>query len=356
MSARAITCALATSALLATLWLVPATVALGGEAPRLGLTPMGQTGPYFDLTLAPGEHRQLEVEAANFGRERTRARTYTADVYSIVNGGFGAELYGDGATGTTTWLSYPTQQIMLEPQEALLVAFVVGVPANTPPGEYITALVIESTEPLQGTGPLALKQVNRSAIAVAIDVPGPREPGIVIGLVGHKAVSGHSILTFEVDNPGNVHLWPAGDMVLRDAGGSRIMAEAVVMDALYAGTATLLEAPVSDALPPGEYCAELSLTDPATGAHDATDCLTFFVGRPQSNEGAGGGPDTPWSLPGTSVLLRVTPLSLSILVGAALIGSALLLAVRRRGSRQKAAHRPNGQLAKPATVSHRVHR
>ncbi len=79
------------------------------------------------------------------------------------------------------------------------------------------------------------------------------------------------------------------------------------MDALYAGTATLLEAPLADALPPGEYCAELSLTDSATGAHDATKCLTFWVGQPQSNDGAGPDSLTPRILPGTSALLAVAP-------------------------------------------------
>lgn len=352
MSARPALSALAT-AVMGT-WLVAAPVAAAGEAPRLGLTPLGQPGTYFDLTLAPGEDRQIEVEAANFGRERTRARTYAADVYSIVNGGFGAELRGNEATGPTTWLSYPTQSITLEPQQALRVPFIVSVPPGTPPGEYVTALVIESTESLKSSGPLALNQVNRSAIAVAIDVPGPRQPRLMIGVVRHKTVGGHSILVFEVDNPGNVHLWPAGGLLLRDAQGSRIVVEAVVMDVLYAGTRTLLETPLSRGLPPGEYCAELSLTDAATGAHDATECLPFSMAQPPSNDRVGDDPDMPGSLPGTGVLLTVTPLSLSIIAGAILIGSALLLGARRRAPRQVPARRTGRQPAKPAAASYRT--
>jgi hypothetical protein len=353
MSVRVVRSALAAGALLATMWLVPAPVTAAGEAPRLGLTPMGQTGPYFDLTMVPGENRQVEVEAANFGSERTRARTYAADVYSIVNGGFGARLYGEPTTATTAWLDYPTQRMTLEPQQALQVPFVVSVPIGTPPGEYITALVIESTDPLQSSGPLALNQVNRSAIAVAIDVPGPRDARLSIGLVRHKTVGGHSILSFEVQNPGNVHLWPAGRFQLLDGRGSRIVAAAVVMDALYAGTRTRLEAPLSDALPPGDYCAELSLTDSATGAHDATECLAFSVGPP-SNDGAGGDSPGPTLLPGTSTGLAAASVSLSIIVGAALIGWALLLAARRRRPRLKAVRGPGGQSVKPAAGSHRV--
>jgi hypothetical protein len=345
--------ALAT-AVLATMWLVAGPVAAVADTPRLGLTPVGQPGTYFDLTLEPGEDRHVEVEAANFGRERTRARTYAADVYSIVNGGFGAELHGEGPSGPTAWLSYPTQLITLEPQQALVVPFVVRVPVGTPPGEYITSLVIESREALPSTGPLTLNQVNRSAIAVAIDVPGLREPRLSIGVVRHKTVGGHSILTFAVNNPGNVHLWPAGRFLLRGAGGSPIVAEAVVMDVVYAGNGTLLEAPLSGVLPPGAYCAELSLTDAATGAHDATNCLTFFVAPAPSSEGSGSGSGTPGSLPGTNVLLAVAPVSISILAGVALIGSALLLARRRRAPRRAASRVLGGRHAKPKTTGPRV--
>lgn len=341
--------AMAMASLLATMWLVVAPLAAAGAAPRLGLTPMGQPGTYFALTLVAGEHRQIEVEAANFGPESTLARTYAANVYSIVNGGFGAGLYGEDATGTTTWLDYPTQEIMLAPQGALRVPFTVSVPVGTPPGEYITALVIESTEALQSVGPLTLNQVNRSAIAVAVDVPGPRQPDLLIGLVSHESVGGQSILSFEVDNPRNVHLRPAGGFRLLDAGGSQIEARAVVMDALYAGTRTLLEAPLADALPPGDYCAELSLTDSATGAHDATECLTFSV-QPSANDGAATIPQAPWTLPATSVLLAEAPLSLAIIAGAAVIGAGLLLAVRRRAPKQKAARGRSGRSPKRAAA------
>lgn len=348
MNARPGLSALAKAGLLATMWLVAASVAVAGATPRLGLTPVGQPGAYFALTLVPGEHRQIEVEAANFGPESTLARTYAANVYSIVNGGFGAGLYGQDAIGTTTWLDYPTQEITLAPQGALRVPFTVNVPVGTPPGEYITALVIESTEPLQGNGPLTLNQVNRSAIAVAIDVPGPRQPSVVIGLVSHKSAGGQSILSFEVDNPGKVHLRPAGAFQLLEAGGSQIEARAVVMDALYAGTRTLLEAPLADALPPGDYCAELSLTDSATGAHDATECLRFSVPHPSANNGAGSVPHAPWTLPATSVLLAAAPVSLAIIAGAAVIAAGLLLAVRRRAPKQKAARGRRERPPKPA--------
>ena len=252
------------------------------EPPRLGLTPLGETGSFFNLTLDAGEAADLHVEVANFGHAELMARTFSADVYSIINGGFGAELFGERSSGATHWVDYPAQEIALGPAERVVINFSVSVPARTPPGEYITSLVAENVEPYQGAegGDMAMEQVNRTALAVAIDVPGIREPALAIGAVGHKAAAGTSFLSFEVRNPGDVHLKPAGEFVLRDAAGRGLAQAPAVMDSVYAGSQTLFEAPLATVLAPGEYCAELSLTDAETGAADGTECRPFTVGEP----------------------------------------------------------------------------
>lgn len=322
------------------LWacLVAPGATAAGEPARLGLTPMGQPGAYFELTLTPGERREAVVEAANFGNEAADGRTYAADVYSIVNGGFGAELYGVAPGATTQWLSWPTQHMRLKPREAVRLPVTISVPAGTPPGEYITALVIESSQPMQSGGPLALSQVTRSAIAVAITVPGPRQPVLAIGGVAHRIVAGHSILAFDVSNSGNVHLRPAGSFSLRQSDGSLVEASAVTMDTVYASTTTALEAALIEPLPPGEYCAELSLTDGATGAHAESDCLAFSVAA--ASETAAPTKDAavplPGMLPSTSALAR-TASGILLMIGGTFVVAALLLAAWRRRRETRAA-------------------
>jgi hypothetical protein len=310
-------------------------IAAAAEPARLGLTTVGQPGAYFELTLEPGARHASEVEAANFGTEAADARTYAADVYSIVNGGFGAELYGETPSAMTRWVSYPTQHLRLEAREAVRVPFVISVPVGTPPGEYVAALVIESTAPMQSSGPLTLSQVNRSAIAVAITVPGPKQPALAIGGVAHRVVAGHSILAFEVSNPGNVHLHPTGSFTLLNADGSPVHSAPVTMDAVYAWTGTRLEAPLAEPLPRGDYCAELSLTDAATGAHDETDCLAFSVpaateaDRPEED-----GVRLPDMLPGTNAVARAAP-GILLGIGGTLVTVAVMVAARRRRRGQR---------------------
>ena len=298
------------------------------EPARLGLTPVDHDGTYFVLTLDPGEKRHLRVEAANFGHEEAVARTYASDVYTIVNGGFGADLFGERPSGPTLWLTYPTQEMTLNPDDALVIDFDVTVPDDTPPGEYVTALVIENAEPLRGSGAIAVDQINRSAIAVAIQIPGAENAELSIGEVTYQEVAGLPVVSFEVTNPGNVHLRPSGRFELRDGDGTELTAASVVMESVYAGTSTTLEAPVVEALAAGDYCAELSLTDEETGATDSTDCLPFTIAAPPDDGSPLSGP------PGVAEVVDALsgwppglPLASLLLVG---LGGLLFVLARRR--------------------------
>jgi hypothetical protein len=308
-------------------------VAALDQAPKLGLTPVDQEGAFFELTLEPGETARLRVEAANFGAEEVEARTYAADVYSIINGGFGADLHTQAASGTTLWLDYPARVATLGPQDAIVIDFEVAVPEATPPGEYIAALVIENVEPFRGSGALTIDQINRSAIAVAIDVPGPRRPELQIGAVGHHAAGAQSVITFAIDNPGNVHLKPAGDFALFAASGAELSGGPVTMDSVYAGTGTLLEAPLAELLPEGDYCAELRLVDAETGAADEIECTAFSVGPAASavpDASTTASRPAPLSLPSTDVLRRAAPFIGIAFIGLLLWAIVLIVLARRR--------------------------
>ncbi|HEX2221832.1 MAG TPA: hypothetical protein VHK06_04845 [Candidatus Limnocylindria bacterium] len=342
---------LGASALVAAMSLTATLPVLAADGARLGLTPVGQDGTYFELTLEPGETRGLEVEAANFGDADVLARTYAADVYTIVNGGFGADLFGEEPTGTTTWLSYPTEEMTLGRRDAQIISFEVRVPDGTPPGEYVAALVIENVEPIRGSGSVAVDQVNRSAIAVAIDVPGPRRPALRMGAVGHHVAGERSVVTFEIENPGNVHLKPAGSFRLLDPGRSELSSAELAMDSVYAGTSTVLEAPLADLLPAGDYCAELRLSDPETGVTAAIECRPFSVTPPAADPGdrGSGSRNLPLRLPSTDALLAAAPVSLLVALGFGLLAAALILAARRRRR-----ERDRGRRAPPAAGHDRI--
>jgi hypothetical protein len=324
-------------------------VSASDEPPRFGLTPVGQDGAYFSLTMAPGETRNLEVELANFGQDEALARTYAADAYSIVNGGFGAELFGDAPSGTTLWLDYEGRELRLAPGNAIVIAFRVMVPATAEPGDYLTSLVAENAEPFGGSaeGEIGFQQVNRSAIAVSIDIPGRRQPSVEIGSVTHQVVNDISVISFDIANTGNVHLKPSADFILRDSAGTQMAAAPIQMDTLYAGTSTKLEAPLAAQLVPADYCAELAIVDAETGASDESECLPFTVAAPvpvQAPPDAGPFEGIPVLEPAIEAAVADPLIAVVVIVGVlALVAAAAFLMVRRsRRARSRAPDLPPG--------------
>jgi hypothetical protein len=310
----------------------------------------GEQSGNFTLTMTPGESRDLTVQLGNLGAETVRARTFPADVYSLVNGGFGARLDGEPTGGTTAWLSYPTETIDLAPAARLERTFTLSVPADAQPGEYQTSLVLQNADPFGDASAtsevsVAFKQIIRQALSVNITVPGPLVPGLQIGTATQQPVGGNTTVVVQVKNTGNVRLKPSGEFVLMDASGKALSRYPITMDTVYAGTETTAEMPFDQLLNPGEYTVSASLAD-ASGVTAAPGPLALIVPRPDAPGGvAEVGPgratinQAPLAAPAAGPQLpeQGGDASLPIALGTTGLGLALLLGGlvlyrRRRGA------------------------
>jgi hypothetical protein len=262
---------------------VGAAVAHAQAPIKLGLRTVGEAGAYFDVTMAPGERRELRVQLSNGGTETVRARTFSSDAYSLVNGGFGSRLDGQPTGGTTGWLGYSTEALDLAPGTNIERTFSVSVPADAKPGEYLTSLVLQNADPTSGDGAQAggvvIKQVVRQALAVAITIPGPLTPSFQLGAVTQKSIGDRTTVAVQVQNTGNVRLKPAGEFILMDISGKELSRYPITMGTVYAGTTTTAEMPFDQRLNPGDYTVSASLTD-ASGATAAPGPLALNVPQP----------------------------------------------------------------------------
>jgi hypothetical protein len=276
--------------LVATMAIVPVAAQDQDTAPRLSITPVGVDGSYFAFELSPGEQRELAVELGNFGSEMVEVRTYAADVLTQTNGGFGAKLAGEPVSGTTTWVDYPDDTFEMKAGEKRVQGFKVTVPDGAHPGEYITSLVIQNAEPVgigdatPGAG-FSVNQVLRQVIAVAITIPGLREPGLEIGEVSYQATAAATGLYVAVTNSGNVHLSPDAEIVLRDANGSEVTRASMTMGSFYSETSTSIVVGLLQPLDPGEYRVSVTLSEdgiPNTDPIKVTrDDLLLTVAAPE---------------------------------------------------------------------------
>ena len=108
------------------------------------------------------------------------------------------------------------------------------------------------------------------------------------------------------------------------------------MDSVYAGSETLFETPLANALPPGGYCAELALKDEETGAADATDCLPFMVeeAAQPSDVSDANLEATPIVQPAIDAIIgNALPIGFLGVVALAVLGAAWLVWIRQRRRR-----------------------
>jgi hypothetical protein len=304
----------------------PASALAADGQIKLALSSIDQAGSYFDLTMRPGETRDLELRIGNDGAGALAARTYAADVFTIVNGGIGARLRDEPTTGATQWLDYATRVIDLAAGQNVHRSLTVAVPSNVGPGEYISSIVLENDQPLRGAGPVALDQIVRQAIAVVINVPGDRAPAIAIGGATHKVVDGKSTIAVAVQNTGNVRLTPLGDFTLFDASGAEVSRATIPMDTFYADSATLVEVPLAALLLPGRYTIRLTLDDAAQGVTATEPAIVLIVDAPEAaNAGEG-------LVPGLTEVTQEsgdTPFALMPLVAALLAGIVIVAGIGR---------------------------
>ena len=227
------------------------------ELPDFVLYPEGQDNSYFSLTIEPGQSQPLTVHLGNAGATSVEARTYAADAYTLINGGFGNRTEADGKSGPTEWIDYESETLQLDPGVLIDRTFAVTVPDGTEPGQYISAIVVQTAEPIKISGSDMFQQVILKSIAVFVTVPGPVDASFSIG---------EAVLHIAIKNDGNVLVKPAGNLTIRDDSGEEVVSAPIAMGSVYAGMETTLEVGLSNTLVAGSYEFDLSLKDEATGA------------------------------------------------------------------------------------------
>lgn len=309
----------------------PATAA--EDEIRLGIHPAGQTAGFVELELDAGSNTTVRVDIVNAG-SAIRARTYAADAFTLVNGGFGARTEAEPKSGAAAWLGYEAASLELASGEVSTHSVSVNVPPATPPGDYIAALVVQNEEPVAVGSAGGLQQIVRAALAVVIDVPGPRLTALSVGPVEHAFAAGTSVIGFPVGNDGNVRVRPTAAFRLESSAGAPIETVDAALDSFYAGLPGRVEFPLDEPLMAGTYCARLVLSvDSAPVANSGRICFDVGDAPAVASAGPSSAPDPPDQPTATpAVGSFVGPILVVLLV----LGLALLLVMflTRRRRRQ----------------------
>ena len=244
---------------------------------QVNISPVGTAAPYFTVSVPAGASHRLTVALSNPGRTGAEADTYAANVYTIVNGGFGAGLQGQPGSGVTTWLAYPARTVRLGPGRSEQLSFTVSVPKGTAPGEHVTSLVVQEQAQAKSAGAVALDQVTREALPIVIDVPGRLGPAMTIGTAVPSSFAGRTTIAVSMTNTGNLRLHPDARLVVTNANGRAVGTVAVKMGTVYPGDSTTVEGTLNTALAPGHYTVAADLSDSTLGVAAQHEGLSIAV-------------------------------------------------------------------------------
>lgn len=252
-------------------------------AAKFSLTPVGITGSFFDLAMSPGETQQIEVSVSNTGTADGEALLYMADVTTRVNGGVAAGLAGEPVSSPGLWIDGVEETVAITAGESVTRTFTVEVPDDAAAGEHITSFVVQSAGSAvesEAEAGVMLKTVSRQALPVLVTVEGTVAPALEIGAAEHATAGGSSIVTFTVDNPGNVRLKTSGELTITDSAGDEILRTPVTYNSIYAGDSATFEAPLGFLLQPGDYTVSMWLEDGTHGVRAESGSLALTVPVP----------------------------------------------------------------------------
>lgn len=256
------------------------------EPPAFLLEPVGQDDSFFTVEAEPGSSQELTVAFGNASSAPVAALTYVANGYTLVNGGLGVGNPEDPPTGPTSWIDYPAETIDLEPGVRMERTFTVTVPDDAQPGQYISAVAIQTAESVAVGESDMLRQIIKKSIAVFIIVPGPETPGLEIGEARVEQTSTSNSLVIDVRNTGNVYLNPSGTITMTTGAGEQVLTTPVTMGPVYAGDETTIELFIPTILAAGAYTVSVDLTDESTGVSAEIQDVTLAVAEPPSDVAA----------------------------------------------------------------------
>lgn len=239
----------------------------------------GEDGSHLSVELLPGQTADLDVIIGNRDSRHLMLRTYAADAYTLVNGGFGVRSESEPITEPTSWLVYPAETYDLQPGATIERVVGVTVPPDTPPGVYLAGIVVETAEPIALEGAAIFNQVIRKAIGVTVIVPGPMVGEGTVGMPMIEGDTSSAWLMVPIENTGNVSLRPQGELVM--SRGHRVVLTApITMRPVYAGDQTLIEIGLPTQLEAGEYTVSLELTDEDRGWGASLDDVPVNLSPP----------------------------------------------------------------------------
>lgn len=260
----------------------PESNSLSTNVPRFSIrSAAGVDEQWFEVAIDPGTSTVLTSAIRNVGDVEAELRTYATNALNPVNGGFSAGTEADVPLGATRWLDYHAHDLKLDPGQVREIDFAIAVPAGTPPGEYVSALVVQTAAPQPIIGTDAFEQIIRSTVSVEITVPGEMTYEFMLGKPVFSPAGEQWAIDVPIANTGTARVRPEGQFDVATSDGEVVATSKIEMGSVYGGNFTSVRTMLPGQLPLGDYLISVNLTDPATGASDSIEDAPVKLEEPR---------------------------------------------------------------------------
>lgn len=164
-----------------------------------------RTNDIFIETITPGTVKQEGVKVINNTKQPRTLIVYSTDFVPSSGGGFACKQYAEPKEEVGKWIDMEKQDIILPPMSSEVVFFAISVPKDAEIGEYNGCIAIQDKLPSGENGKGGVSLATRTALRVAITIPGDALRKLEIVGFSTKPLNGGGVILFpQVKNLGNV--------------------------------------------------------------------------------------------------------------------------------------------------------
>lgn len=160
----------------------------------------------FVHELKPGESVRDGVEVINNTDQPKTVEVYPTDSLVASGGAFSCEQKADTLDYEGKWITLDKSVVELKPNGSEVVGFTITVPENATVGEHNACIAFSAVEAPKESGVNGVQLSFRSAIRVAITIPGEITKALTFESIESYLKGDKIIITEQVRNSGNVSL------------------------------------------------------------------------------------------------------------------------------------------------------
>ncbi|NOU80783.1 DUF916 domain-containing protein [Paenibacillus sp. LMG 31459] len=214
---------------------------------------------YYKDQVQPGDTREYTFLVRNSKDTPVQLKLYPADALPAQNGGRSFSEKEHRLTLVGSWLEpQGVKSITLKPHEVRSFNYILNVPEDLRPGQYVGVIaaeeLIKAEETAAGTegqqASVAIDVVNRSGVQMVLEYKADQaKHEMSIDEFEHDYVStGHSRLTIKLSDRGTILEKPTGKITVRDGQGQVMYEQEYAADSIYAGSTADMVYIVNDRL------------------------------------------------------------------------------------------------------------